>query len=201
MVDMVDSISSVNFYSLNYQNKPVEKKSSVARGLLVGGAVTTTAVAALQGTKLIYPIFHKFLRFGIPATALGIIGYGIYDAIKNKNNKPKDVKLGDKKDYAKAAIAGAGVAAAYLPINQAISGGLISLKFSKGFKNFFSSFKMLLPQMKNYLHGMYIKLLGKNFGANKTIFLGTLAVAGIGAAVGTAIQGLTDLISKRSNKK
>ena len=200
MVDMVDSVSSVNFCSQNYKNATAEKKSSVAKGLLVGGAVGTTAVAAMQGTKLIYPTFHKCLKYGIPATALGIIGYGIYDAIKNKNVSSQKVKLGDKKDYTKAALAGAAVATAYLPISQVISGSLISLKFSKGFKNFFSSLKMLLPQMKNYVHGMYIKLLGKNFGANKTILLGTLAVAGIGALAGAAIQGVTDLVSKYSSK-
>lgn len=201
---MVSSISSVNFCSQQYHNSTAKKKSNIAKDILIGGAVATTVGATIKGTKIIYPLLHKCLKYGVRATGVCMIGYGIYEAIKNKNSKSKEVELANKKDYAKVALAGAGVAAAYLPISQAISGSLISLKFSKGIKNFFSTFKLLLPQMKNYLLGIYSGLLGKvgikQLGANKTILLGSLAVAGIGALAGAAIQGVTDLVSKHSSK-
>lgn len=195
---MTNGISPVNF-GAKQQSIVNQKKSNTAKTILTVGLGATIGHAALKHTQLIYPKAHKFLKYGIPAAGIGLIGYGIYNLITKKGNSTTAQR---DNNYGKSMLAGAAVAATALPLGQAVSGALIGSKFGKGLKGFFDSFKLLMPQMKHYTQAQYGNLLRKfgikNLSANKTIALGTLAIAGLGALAGGAIHFLSNL-SKTKN--
>lgn len=202
---MINCTSGVNFTSQQkVAEAPKRSKFNVGKTILATGLGGTALYSALRHTLFVYPKSYKYLKYGVPAAGVALIGYGVYDAIKNKN-KLKSAEPGTKKDYAKAMAAGSIVAATAFPLHQCISSSLISARFSKSIKDFVNLFKLLLPQMKLYTQAMYGHMLSKigikNLSANKTLLLGTVALVGAGALVGAAVQGVNDLIIKFKNKK
>ena len=195
---MANNISSVNFCA-NQQTTGYSKKANTAKTILTVGLGATAGHAVLKHTQIIHPKTHKFLKYGLPAVGIGLIGYGIYNLITKKGNSA--AKQRDN-NYSKSMLAGATVAASALPLGQIISGSIISKKFSKGFKGFFDTFKLLMPQMKHYSQAQYGNLLRKfgikNLSANKTLAAGTLVLAGLGAIAGAAIHLISN-IGKKQN--
>ena len=200
---MINSVSSVNIRSALHTEQKI-KKPNVAKEIALSGLASVGLYGVLTSTKLIYPKVYKFLKYGLPTAVVGGICYCIYDAIKDKNNPNKQLVERDNR-YINSAIAGGTVAAVTLPIVNLISISLISLKTSKSFKDFGSTLKLLFPQVKNYIYGMYTKMLSKikikNLSPNKTIALGTLVLAGIGAVAGVGINWLVNKFIKKAEKQ
>ncbi len=195
---MTNSISPINF-GAKQQSKVNPKKPNTAKDILIIGLGATVGHAALKHTQIIYPKAHKFLKYGIPAAGIGLLGYGIYNLITKKGNSTTTQR---DNNYGKSMLAGATVAATALPLRQAVSGALIGSKFGKGLKGLVDTFKLLMPQMKHYSQAQYSNLLRKfgikNLSANKTLAAGTLVLAGLGAIAGGAIHLISN-IGKKQN--